>query len=111
MDAEAVGNVFADVGNPDKPGAPAKKAKQKTPEQKAALEDIFAGETRATLFRLAFLYPLRAIAAPTSSQCSRRVFVVRPSLGIALATALRDYLQEISTQMNLSVISWRTPWV
>lgn len=43
MDGDAIVAAIGDAGQSDKLGGPAKKAKQKTPEQKAALEDTFIG--------------------------------------------------------------------
>lgn len=65
MDVDAIGAAIGDAGQPDKLGGPAKKAKQKTPEQKAALEETFTGVShgatslsRATSF-LCMGWPLR----------------------------------------------------
>lgn len=51
MDGEAMGASPGEVGQADKMAPAVKKAKQKTPEQKAALEDVFTGEEiNASLF-------------------------------------------------------------
>lgn len=104
MDGEAMAASPGEVGQADKMAPAVKKAKQKTPEQKAALEDVFTGEEiNATLFAEIDLgsAPSRASRQPGSRR-KRAVFVMFQRCRIKA----RCCLQATNTQMKLLGINW-----
>lgn len=95
MDSEGV--APGDAGHADKMAPAVKKAKQKTPEQKSALEDVFTGIHAS---KPVVRNSLMLSSLPNFHQrCSRGIYIAFVILQCSGSSA-RNYLQGTNTQMN-----------